>query len=155
MTTMVFSAGGVASSAEPQERALRPAQFADPVRQPADAIRVRVETLHDHITVLAGHHVEVRGARVGRVLGPELFTLRSWWWGEWTEVVVFVPGGMPELRTDGRVVVSGLARTLLEAQVQHGPRLDERLLRARDRWAVVEATSVRTPGGVELIRTFR
>jgi hypothetical protein len=126
-------------------------------------VRVRPATVALSIDDLAGHHVDVFGARAVGMFGTRVLVIDAAarlrpGRGYRDRVLVLVEGGeirvRPELLVGSSVLVTGVARTLLGAQVTREvpwpAELDADRLERLEIRAVVLATSVRTPDGVEL-----
>jgi hypothetical protein len=144
----VSSGSGLAGSGAEEERVV---------------VRVRPATVALSIDDLAGQHVDVFGARAVGMFGPRVLDIDAATRlrpgrGHRDRVLVLVEGGQisvrPDLLVGSTVLITGVARTLLGVQVTGEVpwpvELDAERLERLEIRAVVLATSVRTPDGVEL-----
>jgi hypothetical protein len=142
---------GTVSASAPQD--------ADVDRSFASALRVRPDTLATFITKLAGLRVHVVSGVIDDIASPRVFTVtnerRSGYINWPNEVAVVVDPGSALLREGAPVVVSGIARTLLGAEVDPDrpiPSLTEIERNLVAKLPLVVASSVQTPDGVQLVR---
>jgi hypothetical protein len=136
----------------------------DPRPEESDpaAVRLRVDTLASFINHVAGFRVRVISGVVDEIASPRLFILTNdrstGLTARPSEVAILVRTGRAVLREDAPVVVTGIARTSLGAEMttdQPRPALTESERDAMANRPVVIASAVETPGGVNLIRADR
>jgi hypothetical protein len=121
------------------------------------AVRLRVDTLASFINNLAGLRVRIVSGVVSDIASPRVFTLRSERRTRGTaEVAIVLPSGSAVVREGAPVIVTGIARTLLGAEMskeQPLPVLTDAERDALGKGAIVVASSVDAPGGVHLVRS--
>ncbi len=120
------------------------------------AVRVRPDTLALFINDVAGLRVRVVSGVVNGIASPRVFRLRNEPSARYphrpNEVAVVVETGNAVVREGAPVVVTGIARTLLGAEMASAPSLTEIERNAVAKLPVVMASSVQTPDGVQLVR---
>jgi hypothetical protein len=123
------------------------------------AIRLRPDTLALFFNDVAGLRVRVVSAVVDGIASPRVFTLKNERGARYprrpNEVAIFVDGGNAVVRTGAPVVVIGIARTLLGAELNAERPLSGLTDSERsviDKLPLVMASAVDTPDGVHLIR---
>ena len=123
------------------------------------AVRVRPDTLARFLHDFAGLRVRVVSGVVHGIASPRVFRLKNEPSTRYShrpdEVAVVVDTGDVVVREGAAVVVTGVARTLLGAEMNSDrpfPSLTEAERNAVATLPVVMASSVRTPDGVQLVR---
>lgn len=123
------------------------------------AIRLRPDTLAIFFNNVAGLRVRVVSAVVDGIASPRVFTLKNEHGARYprrpNEVAIFVDGGNAVVRQGAPVVVIGIARTLLGAELNTERPLSGLTDSERnviDKLPLVMASAVDTPDGVHLIR---
>jgi len=126
------------------------------------AIRLRPDTLALFFNNVAGLRVRVVSAVVDGIASPRVFTLKNESGLRYprrpNEVAIFVDSGNAVVRQGAPVVVIGIARTLLGAEMNTERPLSGLTDSERniiDKLPLVMASSVDTPDGVHLIRPVR
>ena len=137
-------------------------QHPNPDASALPAVRLRVDTLAEFITQVAGLRVRVVNGVVDEIASPRVFTLRNERGMRYLtgppEVAIVLLAGEAIIRKDAPVVVTGMARTLLGAEMsreQPLPALTNDERGAITNRPIVVASSVETPGGVQLVRPQR
>ena len=142
--------------------ATAPASARQDVRASASravALRLRPDTLATFINHLAGLQVQLVRGVVDEIGSPRVFTLKGERDARYpfppNEVAIVVDNGTTMVREAAPVVVTGMATTLLGAEMESTRPL--RSLTERERKVVANrplliASSVQTPDGVQLLR---
>jgi hypothetical protein len=123
------------------------------------AVRLRPDTLATFINDVAGMRVRLVNGVVNQVASARVFVLKSERSARYphrpNEVAIVVDAGSAFVREGAPVVVTGIARTLLGAEMSTGRPLasltDSERLAVTNR-PLVMASSVQTPDGVQLMR---
>jgi hypothetical protein len=123
------------------------------------ALRLRPGTLAIFINSLAGLQVQLVRGVVDEIGSPRVFTLRNERGARYpfqpNEVAIVVDTGSTMVRKGAPVVVTGIARTLLGAEMDSNRPLQSLTESERKIVAnrpLVMASSVQTPDGVQLAR---
>jgi len=124
------------------------------------AIRVSVETLANHVVQFAGMRVRLADAIVERIVSPRAFVLigsRDVAGLEGRDRIgIVVESGTASVVQNMPVVVTGPAGTFQGARVvgalTRGSALTEAEREALSRYPLIVATTVETPGNVDLLR---
>ena len=124
------------------------------------ALRVRPDTLAMFIDDVAGLRVRVISGIVDVIASPRVFTLKNERSVRYRpgEVAIVLDSGQAVVRVGASVVVTGIARTLLGAEMNSQQpllTLSESERHAVEKRPVVMASSVITPDGADLIRPTR
>jgi hypothetical protein len=122
------------------------------------AVRLRPDTLALFINSVAGLRVRVISGVVDDIASPRVFTVkneRTRYPHRPNEVAIVLDSGRAVVRVGAPVVVTGIARTLLGAEMNTQrplPTLTESERDAIEELPLVMASAVETPDGVQLIR---
>jgi hypothetical protein len=118
------------------------------------AVRLRVDTLVSFINNVAGLRVRVVDGVVDKVASPRVFTLKHTRSIGPARVAIVLVDGEAVIRQGSPVTVTGIARTLLGAEVgpqQPSPALTEKERERIDALPIVIASAIETPDGVQLV----
>jgi hypothetical protein len=123
------------------------------------ALRLRPDTLALFINNVAGLRVRLVSGVVDEIASPRVFTLKNERSARYphrpNEVAIVVDTGSTFVREGAPVVVTGIARTLLGAEMDSDrplPSLTESERKVVAKLPLVMASSVQTPDGVQLVR---
>ena len=126
------------------------------------ALRLRPDTLAMFINDVAGLRVRIISGIVDVIASPRVFTLKNEpslrYPHRPKEVAIVLDSGQAVVRVGASVVVTGIARTLLGAEMnsqQPLGALSESERHAVEKRPVVMASSVVTPDGADLVRPSR